>query len=130
MLLEPSAEDAAILESFQRYLDRHVTPLAANLGEAPPTKGQAYEFLRGLSEFGVGGLYTPVEHGGLGANNVLTARLIEALCREDVCVSAAIALGRIGPPAKEAIEPLTHLKRRKLGFDCWCAEEALRLINA
>jgi alkylation response protein AidB-like acyl-CoA dehydrogenase len=83
MLLEPSAEDAAILESFQRYLDRHVTPLAVNLGEAPPTKGQAHEFLRGLSEFGVGGLYTPVEHGGQGANNVLTARLIEALCRTD-----------------------------------------------
>ena len=83
MLLEPSAEDTAILDSFQRYLDRHVAPLATNLGEAPPTKAQAHEFFRGLSEFGVGGLYTPVEHGGQGANNVLTARLIEALCRAD-----------------------------------------------
>lgn len=55
--------------------------------------------------------------------------LIDALQREDVCVSAAIALGRIGPAAREASEPLTELKRRKLGFDCWCAEEALRLIN-
>lgn len=55
--------------------------------------------------------------------------LIGALSREDVCVSAAIALGRIGPAASEAREPLTELKRRKLGFDCWCAEEALRLIN-
>jgi len=83
MLLEPSAEDTAILDSFQRYLDRHVAPLATNLGEAPPTKAQAHEFFRGLSEFGVGGLYTPAEHGGQGANNVITARLIEALCRAD-----------------------------------------------
>lgn len=56
--------------------------------------------------------------------------LIEALGREDVCVSAAIALGRIGPAAAEALEPLTNLKLRKLGFDCWCAEEAVRLISA
>ena len=56
--------------------------------------------------------------------------LIEALDKEDVCVSAAIALGRIGPVAKEAIEPLRNLSRRKQGFDCWCAEEALRLITA
>lgn len=83
MLLEPSAEDTAILDSFQRYLDRHVAPLAIDLGEAPPSKAQAHEFFRGLSEFGVGGLYTPAEHGGQGANNVLTARLIEALCRAD-----------------------------------------------
>ena len=83
MLLEPSAEDAAILDSFQRYLDHHVAPLATQLGEAPPTKAQAHEFFRGLSEFGVGGLYTPAEYGGQGANNVLTARLIESLCRAD-----------------------------------------------
>ncbi len=83
MLLEPSAEDTAILDSFQRFLDRHVRPLAASLGEAPPTKAQAHELFRGLSEFGVGSLYTPAEHGGQGASNVLTARLIEALCRAD-----------------------------------------------
>jgi len=55
--------------------------------------------------------------------------LIDALSREDVCVSAAIALGRIGPVAAEALEPLNDLKLRKLGFDCWCAEEAVRLIS-
>jgi len=55
--------------------------------------------------------------------------LIDSLEREDVCVSAAIALGRIGPAAGDAIEPLCKLKSRKTGFDCWCAEEAVRLIR-
>jgi alkylation response protein AidB-like acyl-CoA dehydrogenase len=79
MLIEPSAEESAILDAFQRFLDRKVTPLAQSLGEAPPTKTQTHELLRGLAEFGVGALNTPTEFGGQGANNVLTARLIEAL---------------------------------------------------
>jgi alkylation response protein AidB-like acyl-CoA dehydrogenase len=83
MLLEPSAEETAILDAFQRFLDRKVTPLAQSLGEAPPSKTQTHELLRGLAEFGVGALNTPTEFGGQGANNILTARLIEALCRAD-----------------------------------------------
>lgn len=55
--------------------------------------------------------------------------LIEALEKEDVCASAAIALGRIGPAAKPAIDPLTALRKSKSGFLRWCAEEALRSIN-
>lgn len=55
--------------------------------------------------------------------------LIEALEKEDVCASAAIALGRIGPAAKPALEPLTALRKSRSGFLRWCAEEALRSIN-
>jgi alkylation response protein AidB-like acyl-CoA dehydrogenase len=83
MLLEPTAEETAILDAFQRFLDRKVTPLGQSLGEAPPSKAQTHELLRDLAAFGVGALHTPTEFGGQGANNVLTARLIEALCRAD-----------------------------------------------
>ena len=55
--------------------------------------------------------------------------LIEALANEDVCTSAAIALGRIGPAAKAAAPALTKLKKSKSGFLRWCAEEALRSIQ-
>ncbi|HYG74908.1 MAG TPA: HEAT repeat domain-containing protein [Planctomycetota bacterium] len=55
--------------------------------------------------------------------------LIEAIEKDDICVSAAIALGRIGPAASAAIEPLKRLRKRKQGFDHWCADEALRAIQ-
>jgi HEAT repeat protein len=55
--------------------------------------------------------------------------LIDALEKEDVCTSAAIALGRIGHGAAEAIEKLTQLRNTKTGFLRWCAEEALRSIQ-
>ncbi|HYF47913.1 MAG TPA: HEAT repeat domain-containing protein [Planctomycetota bacterium] len=55
--------------------------------------------------------------------------LIDALDKEDVCTSAAIALGRMGTAATEAVEKLTQLRNTKTGFLRWCAEEALRSIQ-
>ena len=55
--------------------------------------------------------------------------LIEALDKDDVCTSAAIALGRIGPAAAPAVERLLQLRNTKHGFLRWCAEEALRSIQ-
>jgi HEAT repeat protein len=56
--------------------------------------------------------------------------LIEALDKEDVCASAAIALGRIGPAARAALEALARVGKTKSGFVRWCAEEAVRSIAA
>ncbi|HRP11370.1 MAG TPA: acyl-CoA dehydrogenase family protein [Terricaulis sp.] len=83
MLITPSAEQQAMLDAFERLLDREVRPLAASLGEHPPSKTQAMALLRALADFGVGKLFTPAEHGGQGADNVTTGLLIEALCRAD-----------------------------------------------
>ncbi len=55
--------------------------------------------------------------------------LIEALAKDDVCASATIALGRIGPSAQAAVEAITVLRRNRSGFIRWCAEEALRSIT-
>jgi HEAT repeat protein len=55
--------------------------------------------------------------------------LIDALDKEDVCTSAAIALGRIGKSASDATEKLTDLRASKSGFLRWCADEALRSIH-
>jgi hypothetical protein len=65
---------------------------------------------------------------GAAARNAVPA-LIEALEKEDVCASAAIALGRIGPEAGPATEALTRLRKNRSGFIRWCAEEALRSIH-
>jgi HEAT repeat protein len=56
--------------------------------------------------------------------------LIEALAKEDVCASAAIALGRIGPAASAALSALSAARKNKSGFIRWCAEEAARAISA
>jgi HEAT repeat protein len=55
--------------------------------------------------------------------------LIEALEKEDVCASAAIALGRIGPAASAALDALANVRKTKSGFIRWCAEEAMRSIH-
>jgi len=83
MLITPTPDQQAMLDAFERVLEREVKPLAASLGESPPSKAQATALLRALAEFGVGTLYTPAEHGGHGADNVTTGFLIEALCKAD-----------------------------------------------
>ena len=83
MLIMPTPDQQAMLDAFERLLEREVKPLAASLGENPPSKAQAAALLRALAEFGVGKLFTPAEFGGQGADNVTTAMLIEALCRAD-----------------------------------------------
>jgi HEAT repeat protein len=67
------------------------------------------------------------ELGGLASDAV--PALIAELCQEDVCASAAIALGRIGPPAKNAHEALSALLNHQSDFVRWCAKEALKSIN-
>lgn len=83
MLITPTPDQHAMLDQFERLLEREVKPLAASLGENPPGKAEATALLRALAEFGVGRLFTPAEFGGQGADNVTTAMLIEALCRAD-----------------------------------------------
>lgn len=83
MLITPTPDQEAMLASFERLLEREVRPLAASLGETPPSKAQAKAMLRALADFGVGKLFTPAEHGGQGADNVTTGFLIEALCKAD-----------------------------------------------
>ncbi len=83
MLITPTPDQQAMLDAFERLLEREVKPLAASLGENPPSKAEATALLRALAEFGVGRLFTPAEFGGQGADNVTTAMLIEALCRAD-----------------------------------------------
>jgi len=68
--------------------------------------------------------------GGIGEGaRAAVPALVEALEKEDVCASATIALGRIGPAAKAALEPLAALHKSKSGFVRWCAEEASRAIG-
>ncbi|MBX3509657.1 MAG: acyl-CoA dehydrogenase family protein [Hyphomonadaceae bacterium] len=83
MLIKPTPDQQTMFTSFERLLEREVKPLAASLGEAPPSKAQANALLRALADFGVGKLFTPTEHGGQGADNVTTGLLIEALCKAD-----------------------------------------------
>lgn len=108
MLIEPTPDEAAMASSFQRLLDRHVAPLAAELGETPPSKEQATTLLRRMAEFGVGGLFTPLEHGGQGASNVMTGRLIEAFCRVDGGLGGLVSIqdGTVGLFARLACPAL------------------------
>jgi alkylation response protein AidB-like acyl-CoA dehydrogenase len=83
MLITPSPDQDAMLASFARLIARDVAPLAAALGEGPPSKAQAKELLMALAAFGLGKMYTPEEFGGQGGDNVTTGLLLEALCRAD-----------------------------------------------
>lgn len=108
MLLTPTSEQQAMLDAFERVLDRVVKPLATQIGEAAISKAQSKELLRALADFGVGKLFTPVEYGGQGADNVTTGLLMEALCKADGGLGglAGIQDGTVGLFARLASQEL------------------------
>jgi alkylation response protein AidB-like acyl-CoA dehydrogenase len=108
MLTQPTPEQEAMLAAFERLLEREVKPLAASLGEAPPSKAQTKALLRALADFGVGKLFTPAEFGGQGADNVTTGLLMEALCKADGGLGGLVGIqdGTVGLLARLAAPAL------------------------
>ncbi len=70
------AHERLILESVERFLDRHVRPVAMKLEHADtyPT-----EIVERMKEMGLFGAIIPTEYGGLGLRPSVYARIIERI---------------------------------------------------
>ncbi len=82
-----SDADRHILDSVDRFLDRHVRPVAMKL-EHDDT--YPHEIVARMRELGLFGATIPVEYGGLGLGAVTYARIIERIAAVWMSVSGII----------------------------------------
>jgi alkylation response protein AidB-like acyl-CoA dehydrogenase len=84
----PTEEQRAAVESFRRFLEAEIRPIAREYRDRFIPKEKMIEINQMIAEFGFFGTTVPVELGGLGLNFVTKAMLFEEL----VAVSCDIGL--------------------------------------
>jgi alkylation response protein AidB-like acyl-CoA dehydrogenase len=84
----PTEEQRAAVESFRRFLEAEIRPIAREYRDRFIPKEKMTEITQMIAEFGLPGAVVPLEHGGLGLNYVTQAMLFEEL----VTVSCDIGL--------------------------------------
>lgn len=87
-LLQPTEEQQLAVDSFRKFLDAEIRPIARQYRDRFIPKDKMVEITRAIAEFGMPGAAVPVEHGGLGLGFVTQGMLFEEL----VAVSVDIAL--------------------------------------
>jgi alkylation response protein AidB-like acyl-CoA dehydrogenase len=87
-----SAEQRAILETVARFVEKEVKPRAAELDARPgPEAGFSWEIVEKAHEVGIRTLTLSEKWGGLGADSLTTAMVIEELAKGDIGVSVVFA---------------------------------------
>lgn len=85
-------EQRAILETVARFVAREVAPRAAQLDADPdPQRGFSWEIVEKAHAAGIRTLTLSERWGGLGADSLTTAMVIEELAKGDVGVSVVMA---------------------------------------
>lgn len=84
---EAEHQDRQILDSVDRFLERHVRPFAMQL-EHDDTYPQ--DIVDRMKEMGLFGAYIPVEYGGLGLSATTYARMIERIATVWMSISGII----------------------------------------
>ena len=85
-------EQTAILETVRRFVEEHVTPVAADLDRAEkPEDGFSWDIVEAADKIGIRTLTLAEEHGGLGADSLTTAMVVEELAKGDLGISVVFA---------------------------------------
>jgi alkylation response protein AidB-like acyl-CoA dehydrogenase len=87
-----NADQAAILETVARFVDKEVRPRAAKLDANPdPAEGFSWEIVEKAHEVGIRTMTLSEKWGGLGTDSLTTAMVIEELAKGDIGVSVIFA---------------------------------------
>lgn len=85
-------DQRAILDTVARFVEAEVTPRAAKLDADPdPANGYSFEIVEKGHEVGIRTLTLAEKWGGLGADSLTTAMVIEELAKGDLGVSVIFA---------------------------------------
>jgi len=85
-------ERQEILKAIQKFVERVVAPRAGELDQLPdPGECFSWEIVEEASEAGIRTLTLAEEYGGLGADSLTTAMVIEELAKGDLGVSVIFA---------------------------------------
>jgi alkylation response protein AidB-like acyl-CoA dehydrogenase len=91
-MLAHTGDQRAILESVRRFVKDEVLPRAAELDARPdPAESFSWEIVEKAHEVGIRTMTLGKEYGGLGADSLTTALVIEELGRGDLGVSVIFA---------------------------------------
>lgn len=81
-----------ILKAIHKFVEKIVTPVAAELDQLPnPEDCFSWEIVEKASEAGIRTLTLSEEYGGLGADSLTTAMVIEELAKGDLGVAVVFA---------------------------------------
>lgn len=81
-----------ILKAIHKFVEKIVTPVAAELDQLPnPEDCFSWEIVEKASEAGIRTLTLSEEYGGLGADSLTTAMVIEELAKGDLGVAVIFA---------------------------------------
>ncbi len=90
-ILEREEQDA-ILDTVRRYCEEHVTPVNAALDQqVDPADSFSWEMVEAADAAGIRTLTLPEEFGGIEADHLTTAMVVEELARADMGVSVFLA---------------------------------------
>jgi alkylation response protein AidB-like acyl-CoA dehydrogenase len=104
---EADDQERMVLDAVDRFLARHVRPVAMELEHADT---YPQEIVERMKELGLFGAVIPQEHGGLGLRPSTYAKVIERMAAEWMSISGIInshlimawIVHRIGTPAQKA----------------------------
>jgi alkylation response protein AidB-like acyl-CoA dehydrogenase len=87
-----SPDQVAILETVKRFVDQEVRPRAAKLDADPdPAAGFSWEIVEKAHALGIRTMTLSEQWGGLNADSLTTAMVIEELAKGDIGVSVIFA---------------------------------------
>ena len=105
-------EQEAIVETVRRFCAEHVTPVNAELdAQIKPEDSFSWEIVEAAHEAGIRLLSLPEEYGGIEADSVTTAMVVEELAKADLGVSVFLAQTlKIARTLYQAGTPAQHEK--------------------
>ncbi|MFC5694723.1 acyl-CoA dehydrogenase family protein [Pseudomonas sp. GCM10022186] len=111
----PSEEQSLAVESFRKFLDAEIRPIARQYGDRHIPKDRMREITQGIAEFGLPGVSVAEEHGGLGLSLVTEAMLFEELCAVSVDIGLCVMINKgMAITLAELPESQAHLRERYL----------------
>ncbi|MCC7345993.1 MAG: acyl-CoA/acyl-ACP dehydrogenase, partial [Variibacter sp.] len=102
----------AILDTVRRFTEKHVTPRVAALdARQEPMECFAWDIVEAADEIGLRTLVLPEEHGGIGADLVTAAMVVETLASADQGTAVTLMqnykltrlLNKVGSPRQKQI---------------------------
>lgn len=111
----PSEEQRLAVESFRKFLDAEIRPVARRYGDQHIPKERMREITQGIAEFGLPGVNVAEEHGGLGLDLVTEAMLFEELCAVSVDIGLCVMINKgMAVTLAELPASQAHLRERYL----------------
>ncbi|MFJ4397390.1 acyl-CoA dehydrogenase family protein [Pseudomonas sp. NPDC089396] len=111
----PSEEQRLAVESFRKFLDAEIRPVARRYGDQHIPKERMREITQGIAEFGLPGVSVAEEHGGLGLDLVTEAMLFEELCAVSVDIGLCVMINKgMAVTLAELPASQAHLRERYL----------------